>query len=171
MASNDSPTVKALYGQRSTHSKRQYFTARLERAREALQKETRNAVKLVVRAAEKAAEKGDAGPAQWILEHTAATDQDGNEIRPIAPSIDRKQLEAGDSQPRILIGVQIGGLKAQNALESTVSALTVDRQDPAGQLHELSSHDSINVIDVEGQELSSQELQDQQAKQLEPKGG
>lgn len=127
MTDTSNPSLKAIQGQRSTPSKRQYFTARLERAREALQKETKNAVKLVVKAAEKAAEKGDAGPAQWILEHTSATDQDGHEIRPIAPSIDRKQLEQADSQPRILIGVQIGGL-GQGQLTSTIQPKAIETQ-------------------------------------------
>jgi hypothetical protein len=61
-------------------------------------------VKLVEKAAKVAAEKGNHAPATWMLEHMSATDEQGKEIRPIAPGIDRQQIEAGSKAPTINIG-------------------------------------------------------------------
>ena len=51
-----------------------------------------------------AAAKGDDGPAFRILQHIAVKDAEGIEIRPLAPSIDRQQIERGSSAPIINIG-------------------------------------------------------------------
>jgi hypothetical protein len=66
----------------------------------------------------KAAVKGDAVTGRWLLEHTAITDPDGKERRPLSPTIDRAVVatQSGDGNvPRILIGVNLGADFAQLA--------------------------------------------------------
>ena len=49
--------------------------------------------------------------ARWLLAHTAALDEQGREIRPIAPSVDRPQRadsESDQAVPRVFIGVSLG---------------------------------------------------------------
>lgn len=55
--------------------------------------------------------QGDSKAAAWLLAHTAVPDASGNELRPTATGIDRPSEQpsnAGDSAPRILIGVALG---------------------------------------------------------------
>lgn len=80
------------------------ISAGVIRAREALQKHADTAARLMVQAAKVQAKRGGHTAAAWILEHTAAVDEQGKEIRPIAPGIDRQQLESGSRAPTINIG-------------------------------------------------------------------
>ena len=91
-------------------------------------------VDLHFKAAARAAEKGIADPAQWALSHIAVLDEQGQEIRPIASSIDRQAAETSSSGTKIFIGLGLGAdfdrlLLAQRA--DTVRRLpTRDASDP-----------------------------------------
>jgi len=80
---------------------------RVERARTHIEG---NATK-IAKALVKRALEGDAKTAKWLLEHTAATDVEGNELRPIAVSVDSRSgnsLPPADTAPRIMIGFSLG---------------------------------------------------------------
>lgn len=92
---------------------------RVELARELAAHHTPTAVRTLVRAAR----KGDVKAAMWILQHATATDEQGNEVRPVAPTVDlpKLQVAGGDTSnaPRILIGVALGNDFAQLASGQT----------------------------------------------------
>jgi hypothetical protein len=101
---------------------------RVIRARQRLAKEADYLASLIVKAAEVAAAKGKHGPAAWALEHVAVADaQTGEEMRPIAPSIDRQRIDSGVTAPRIQIGIALAGvpkaLLAANAPQSALPAV------------------------------------------------
>ncbi len=83
------------------------------RAREALQAHAAEAAKLVVEAARVSAKRGNYTAAAWLLEHTSET-VDGKEIRPIAPGIDRQQIESGSRG----LTVNVGWVGAPGALQA-----------------------------------------------------
>lgn len=76
---------------------------RILQAQAEMQKRTKEAVDLVMKAARKAAEKGQSGPAEFVLTHAAGM-HEGKEIRPIAASIDKQQIDQRGSGVQILIG-------------------------------------------------------------------
>jgi hypothetical protein len=94
---------------------------RVERARAYLESRSHEIVKALI---DKAI-AGDARSARWLLEHTAATDDQGKELRPIAPSIDKPagQLEPIDTAPRVLIGINLGADFARLNANQTASEL------------------------------------------------
>lgn len=87
--------------------KRRNHWRRVEQARQRIEKNAhRIAQSLVDRAI-----AGDAKTGKWLLEHTAAMDSEGNELRPVAVSMDRLAAASQapqDSTPRIMIGVSLG---------------------------------------------------------------
>jgi hypothetical protein len=76
----------------------------VQRAREALQARAQKYVDLHAKAAEKAASRGNANPAQWALEHISALDADGQEIRVVSSGVDRQVIDVGSRAPTINIG-------------------------------------------------------------------
>ena len=78
--------------------------ATVERARAALQSRALEYVELHAQAAAIAAKRGNSNPAQWALQHIAAVDDRGKEIRPIGADIDRTVIEGGNRAPTINIG-------------------------------------------------------------------
>lgn len=79
---------------------------RVERARARLEG---NANKIMQAMINKAL-AGDVKAGKWLLEHTAATDDQGNELRPLARGVDTPtgNVQPGDTGPRIVIGVSLG---------------------------------------------------------------
>lgn len=90
---------------------------RVQQARERLQQASTLAVKELKTAMKVAAKKGNHAPAAWILEHSAAIDDQGKEVRPIAPSIDRQQIERGNG-----VSVNIGFITAPTAPKLSTQA-------------------------------------------------
>ena len=107
--------------------------ARVQRAREALQKQAAFYVENHKKAATVAASKGNSAPAEWALTHIAAVDEQGKEQRVVAPSVDRPAAQI-DSGPRIQIGIgfanpgAIGSFTPREA-PLALPAVTVDAVD------------------------------------------
>jgi hypothetical protein len=82
---------------------------RVAKAKEILASKAAQLAKDVLKASRVASERGNHLPAVWALEHISVLGEDGKtELRPIAPGIDRQQLETGSRAPTINIGWVIG---------------------------------------------------------------
>jgi hypothetical protein len=77
---------------------------RVSRAKELLASRAEQLAKDVLKASKVASARGNHMPAVWALEHISVVDEAGKELRPIAPGIDRQQVEAGSRAPTINIG-------------------------------------------------------------------
>jgi hypothetical protein len=113
-----------------TPVRRRYFKPKLERARRALQQRSEEAVDVLFQAAHKAAEKGNARPAQWILEHLGELDADGKEIRVVMPGVDlyqaRPEPAALPQLPGVTIGFLLPGAVAPAAQFPAAPAQVID---------------------------------------------
>lgn len=74
------------------------------KAREILAQSSVLAARMIGKAAKVAASKGDSAPAEFLLKHVAALDDQGKTVRPLATSVDKLETEAGSRAPVINIG-------------------------------------------------------------------
>ena len=93
---------------------------KVREARELLAQSAVFAVKKIKTAAKVAAEKGDSAPAEFLLKHASAVDEQGKLIRPIESSVD-KISDGVSNAPTINIGwisprepVQIPAIEVQS---------------------------------------------------------
>lgn len=102
--------------------KRHYFT-RMKEAQAKLAEKIDTYIELHEVAARKAADRGDSSPVQWLLSHVGETNPETGELeRPVSVGVDKQEGPAAHSGPRILIGVNLGGMK-QLAATATLTEL------------------------------------------------
>lgn len=120
--------------------KKQHRWSAVAEAKAEFERKARRYVRLHMEGAKKAAEKGDTRPVEWALEHIVALDDQGNEVRPIAPSVDRRQVETThDSGPRVMIGFSLGAGFGQAApLTAIAQNVTISEVAPTAALVESS---------------------------------
>lgn len=141
MARPAAPIPASISDVPSTNLKRRSRWRRVEAARNYINGQSKNIAKALV----KQAIDGDANAAQWLLSHTVATDDNGAEVRPIAPSADRPQVMAGNgggsNGPRIMIGVSLGSdYDRLNAPTITAHALPPHATPQVVSIPEIPSH-------------------------------
>lgn len=77
---------------------------RVQRAKEILAQSAPIAARLITKAAKIAALKGDSAPAEFLLKHVGAQDDQGKLVRPVITSVDKLEGEGSSRLPTINIG-------------------------------------------------------------------
>ena len=90
------------------NSEPRHYFGRVDLARKKMAERAEQYVDLHLKATRNAAERGNADPAQWALSHIAVLNEQGQEIRPIAGSVDRQAPEASSTGTKIFIGLGLG---------------------------------------------------------------
>lgn len=90
----------------------------LHEAREKLQAGAPMAAEHVLRASAIAAMRGDAGPAQWILEHVSAKNGEGADVRVVDPPKQQVQSHQGVT---VNIGIGVGSAQPAPSIDVQVS--------------------------------------------------
>lgn len=102
---------------------------RVQAAKEILANSAATLARDVLRASKVAAKRGNHAPAVWALEHIAALDSAGKEVRPVASGIDRQVVDGGSRMPVINIGWVV---KTDTPALPTVEVLALpDSSDPS----------------------------------------
>lgn len=104
------PIPSSISDPPSTDLRRHRRWRRVESARDYIEGQSGAIAKALV----KRAKEGDAQTGRWLLAHTAVLDEQGKELRPIAPAVDHPASDAAPiNNSRIVIGVALGADFAQ----------------------------------------------------------